>query len=589
MKVKEEDYKLVESILLDKKGEFNSLQRKFIELTETKTIIAGPGAGKTTTLAAKIVIFLKNLKATNSKDGVCIITHTNVAVNEINSALLKAGVGTISHPHFIGTIHEFFNRYCVFPYFKYKYKHNDLLFDNEGKSDLEYYKTFVGIKKPWINQDKFKRFRDSLPERISKSELFVNEDNKLNLYNTTKWDKFESYRELMLDAKMSRKLNGLLTYDDTFLFSEIFLAEDRFKEVLRKRFKYIFLDEFQDTHPKGMNLLEKLFNTPNNVFQKIGDPYQTITFNQQMPIVREEDIFRINITNRFGSEIAEHLNVIMPESQMQSIHREKKSFTPIILLYKDKNDIYNTYKDIIQEHEELDANFKGSNKRDKVLVLERKWASDVKAGSKYKQKKQKRLLSKNEALKTTIFDFVIKRIINEGGNLLEVKKWLNNHSQVLSLNKLLIKIIKGNIDEEKVKLKNLINSFLEERGSTNITISNNLFEKLKDITIDNEVWDVKIDDEDDIFTIHSVKGETLRSVLLVDYEAKHLTNVLLHKYGIFKEGKYQFTHQNLLYVAMSRVTHLFVFAIEESDLTSEARAALEQKWRIVEIKSTVEV
>ncbi|MGE8080052.1 UvrD-helicase domain-containing protein [Peribacillus loiseleuriae] len=591
MQVKEEDYNLVESILLDKNAEFNNLQREFIELLKTKTIIAGPGAGKTTALAAKIVILLKHLNRTKSKDGVCIITHTNVAVNEINNALLKAGVGTISHPHFIGTIHEFFNRYCVIPYFKYKYKHNDLLFDNEDKSDLEYYKTFVGIKKPWINQQKFKRFRDSLPERISKSELFVNEDNELNLNNTTNWDKFESYRELMLEAKMSRKSNGFLTYDDTFLFSKIFfLAEDRFKEVLRKRFKYIFLDEFQDTHPQGMNLLEELFNTPNNVFQKIGDPYQTITFNQPMPIVREEDIFRINITNRFGSEIAEHLNVIMPESQMQTIHKDKKSFIPIILLYKDKNDLYTTYKDIIQEHEEFDANFKGSNKRDKVLVLERKWASDVKAGSIYKEKKQKRLISKNEALKTTIFDFIIKRIINEGGNLSEVKEWLNNHSQVLSLNKLLIKIIKkGNIDEDKIELKNLINAFLEERGSTKINISNNLFEKLKDITIDNEVWDVKIDNEDDIFTIHSVKGETLRSVLLVDFEEKHLTNVLLHKYGILKEGKYQFTHQNLLYVAMSRVTHLFVFAMQESDCTSEVKAVLEKNWKIEEIKAPVEV
>nr|WP_079991299.1 UvrD-helicase domain-containing protein [Heyndrickxia oleronia] len=589
VQVKEEDYKLVESILLDNKAEFNSLQREFIELLETKTIIAGPGAGKTTALAAKIVILLKYLNMTKSKDGLCIITHTNVAVNEINSALLKAGVGTISHPHFIGTIHEFFNRYCVIPYFKYKYHHNNLLFDNEDTSDLGYYKTFVGIKIPWINQDKFKKFKDSFPERISKSELFLNEDNELNLYNTTNWDKFESYRELMLNAKMSRKSKGFLTYDDTFLFSKIFLFENRFKEVLRKRFKYIFLDEFQDTHPQGMNLLEDLFITPNNVFQKIGDPYQTITFNQPMPLVREENIFRINITNRFGNEIAEHLNVIIPDSNIRSILEVKKSFTPIILLYKDKNDIYPTFKKIIQEHEEHDANFRGSNKRDKVLVLERKWASDVKAGVLYKEKRQKRLISKNEALKTIIFDFIIKRIVYDGGTLSEVKEWLKNHSQVHLLNKLLIKIIKkGGIDGTEIELKNLINVFLEERGSSKININNNLFKKLKDITFEIQVDEHK-EDEDDIFTIHSVKGETLRSVLLVDFEEKHLTNVLLHKYGTSQEENYEYTHQNLFYVAMSRVTHLFVFAMQESDCTSEIKKVLEKKWRIEEIKSTVEV
>lgn len=590
VQVKEDDYKLVESILLDNKAEFNSLQREFIELLETKTVIAGPGAGKTTALAAKIVILLKYFNMTKSKDGLCIITHTNVAVNEINNALLKAGIGTISHPHFIGTIHEFFNRFCVIPYFKYKYHHNNLLFDNEDTGDLGYYKTFVGMKIPWINQDKFKKFRDSFPERISKSELLLNKDNELILYNNTNWDKFEKYRELMLDAKISKKSKGFLTYDDTFLFSKIFLFEDRFKEVLRTRFKYIFLDEFQDTHPQGMNLLEDLFITPNNVFQKIGDPYQTITFNQTMPLVREEDIFRINITNRFGSEIAEHLNVIIPGSNIQSILEVKKSFTPIILLYKDKNDIYPTFKKIIQEHEEHDAIFRGSNKRDKVLVLERKWASDVKAGVLYKEKGKKRLISKNEALKNIIFDFIIKRIVYEGGTLSEVKEWLKNHSQVQLLNKLLIKIIKkGGIDGSEIELKNLTNVFLEERGSSKININNNLFKRLKDITFEMQESAENKEDEDDIFTIHSVKGETLRSVLLVDFEEKYLTNVLLHKYGTSQEENYNYTHQNLFYVAMSRVTHLFVFAMEESDWTSDIKKVLEKRWRIEEIKSTAEV
>lgn len=589
MQVKEEDYKLVESILLDKKGEFNSLQREFIELFETKTIIAGPGAGKTTALAAKIVILLKNLKAINSKNGVCIITHTNVAVNEINNALHKAGIGTISHPHFIGTIHEFFNRYCVFPHFKYQYHHENLMFDKEDKSDLEYYKTFIGREKPWINQDKFKKFKDSLSERISKGELFLNEDNVLNFHDTTNYYKFEDYKDLMFAAKFSRKKEGFLTFDDTFLFSKMFLLDTKFKAILRNRFKYIFLDEFQDTNPQGMELLEDLFITPNNMYQKIGDPYQTITFNQQIPQVNEENVFRINITNRFGNEIAKQLNVIIPESSIRSNNGEK-SFTPIILVFKDKDDIYPIFKSIIQEHEKLDLDFKRSERRDKVLVLDRKWTSNVKAGASYIEKKQKKLVSKNEALKTIIFDLIINKIVYEGGKLSEVKKWLKNHALVLPLNKLLIKIIrKGSIDEEKNELKSLINALLKERGSSEIDINNNLFEKLKDTAFQNQAFDEKIDVVDDIFTIHSVKGETLRSVLLVDFKGKHLTNVLLHRYGVTKDGTYEFTHQNLFYVAMSRVTHLFVFAMEESDLTAETRAALEGKWSIVEINSPVEV
>lgn len=84
-----EEYDLVETILLNG-NHFNSQQREFIELFESKTIIAGPGAGKTTSLAAKIILLLRYLNYSGSREGVCIITHTNVAVNEINTATSKS-------------------------------------------------------------------------------------------------------------------------------------------------------------------------------------------------------------------------------------------------------------------------------------------------------------------------------------------------------------------------------------------------------------------------------------------------------------------------------------------------------------------
>lgn len=314
MQFKERDYELVEKILLGDRH-FNSKQREFIELNESKTIVAGPGAGKTTALAAKIALFLKNLDSINSMDGVCIITHTNVAVNEINIVLIKAGIGSIDHPHFIGTIHEFFNRYCVIPFFKFKFKHNGLIFDNEHESDLEYYKTFLGRKYTWMNDG----VKEAISRRIKKSELFLNkENNTLDLYNSSDWDKFERYKVHMLEAKFFRKKQGFLTREDTFLFSSIFLLESRFKEMLRNRFKYVFLDEFQDTTPAGTILLEDIFGTSNNIFQKIGDPYQTISYNQPMPDIDEQQVFKLSITNRFGREIAEHLNIIMPNANIQT-------------------------------------------------------------------------------------------------------------------------------------------------------------------------------------------------------------------------------------------------------------------------------
>jgi superfamily I DNA/RNA helicase len=579
---KESDYELVEKILL-KDGHFNSKQREFIELEKSMTIVAGPGAGKTTALAAKIALLLKNLKNVNSMDGMCIITHTNVAVNEINNVLIQARIGSIDHPHFIGTIHEFFNRYCVIPFFKYKFKHNGLIFDNEHKSDLIFYKSYLGRKNSWMNKPRFKGVRDAVAERTYKSELLYNkENNTLDLINSSNWDweKFNRYKDQMLKAKIARKKQGFLTHEDTFLFSSIFLQESRFKEMLRKRFKYVFLDEFQDTSPDGILLLEELFGTKSNIFQKIGDPYQTIIYNQPMPKIDEKQVFRLNITNRFGKEIANHLNILIPDANIQT-NPDKKSFPPIILLYKNENEIYSSYKKIIREYEEMSQSFKKSNKEDKVLVLRKEWTSLVKNGEEYKEKKQKKLKSINETIKSIIVDFITKKVVADSETLSDAKLWVSKHNKIDQLNSILIKVLRseGLTSSVKYKLKDFINILLEEKGVKKININNSIFDKLEtslslpDVMIDEE-------DSDDIFTIHSVKGETLRSVLVVDFDKKPLTKILLHRYGISDDHSYSYTENNLLYVAMSRVTHLFIFALHQDNWTHEVREKLQTNWII---------
>lgn len=580
MQIKEVDYELVEKILL-RDGHFNSKQREFIELNESKTIVAGPGAGKTTALAAKIALLLKNLNTINSKDGVCIITHTNVAVNEINNVLSKARVGKVNHPHFIGTIHEFFNRYCVIPFFKYKFKHNSLIIDSEHESDLEFYKTFLGRKNAWMNKPQYKGVKDAIAERIHNSELFLNrENNTLDLYNSTGWDKFERYKAQMLEAKFSRKKQGFLTHDDTFLFSSIFLLEKRFKEVLRYRFKYVFLDEFQDTTPAGTILLEDLFGTENNIYQKVGDPYQTITFNQPLPDIDEQHVFRLNITNRFGNEIAQHLNVIMPNANIQT-YPEKRSFAPVILLYKNEEEIYPEYQKIIREYEDKDQSFKESGKEDKVLVWAKNWSSLVKKGVPYKEKKQKKIKSVNDILKSLIIDFIVKKIVADRDNLSEVKLWISNHHKLTQLHTILINIIKNGLTSTiKDELKQFINELLQEKGMGSINTRNNIFNQIETILFNRQQEDEE--NTDDIFTIHSVKGETLRSVLVVDFNEKPLTNILLHRYGVIDNDNYLYTNHNLLYVAMSRVTHLFVFAMHIDDWTDKVQEKLKTGWEIRE-------
>ena len=62
-----------------------------------------------------------------------------------------------------------------------------------------------------------------------------------------------------------------------------------------------------------------------------------------------------------------------------------------------------------------------------------------------------------------------------------------------------------------------------------------------------------------------------------------LTNIMFHRYGILADAEYRYTDHNLLYVAMSRVVYLFVFAIHKDVCTDEVRDKLQDDWIIREV------
>ncbi|GEM05519.1 hypothetical protein HMI01_25070 [Halolactibacillus miurensis] len=574
-----EEYNLVEDILLNG-NHFNRQQRAFIELFESKIIIASPGAGKTTSLAAKIILLLRYLYENGSRDGVCIITHTNVAVNEINTALQKAGIKSVSHPHFIGTIHEFFNRFCVTPYFKKEYGHNALVFGGPENNDKQFYKRYIGIKKSWIKQEKFRGFHKSIVNKIYNNPIFYNEKSeKIDMINRDNWAKFEKYKQDMIEAKLSRKMRGFLQYDDTFLFSKLFLNDLKFKSVIRNRFKYVFIDEFQDTTVEGIILLKEIFNDPKNVIQMVGDPYQTIMYEQPMPTLQENQLYRMNLSNRFGNAVALPLNQIMPEANIQ-VKEGKESFKPIILVYQEEQSIYPAYKNILDEYERENSIFKECDKADKVLIRNKGWASRVKEGVTYSKKKTNKRISKNVQLKNLIIDFICGEIIDEQMQPQDLKEWVINHPKIHEMNNILLNILKCNLnDDRKKQIRDIINCLLTEKNQETINVNNSLFRECESILHSNEYIEENTSkDINDIFTIHSVKGETLRSALIVNFDKGPLVDILLHQYGILDEINYKYTDRNLLYVALSRVTCLFVFAIHEDELTDEARERLSIHW-----------
>ena len=89
-----------------------------IRSMDTLDIEACPGSGKTTLLVAKLAILAR--KWTESRCGLCVLSHTNVARREIETRLgnTAAGQRMLGYPHFFGTIHGFVNEFLALPWLR---------------------------------------------------------------------------------------------------------------------------------------------------------------------------------------------------------------------------------------------------------------------------------------------------------------------------------------------------------------------------------------------------------------------------------------------------------------------------------------
>ncbi|HHY0507534.1 TPA: UvrD-helicase domain-containing protein [Vibrio parahaemolyticus] len=89
-----------------------SERRIVIDNWSNINVVACPGSGKSTVLLAKLLLMSKRMPFEDGK-GICVLTHTNVAIDEIKSKLGgKAGV-LFNYPNYFGTIQSFVGKFLL--------------------------------------------------------------------------------------------------------------------------------------------------------------------------------------------------------------------------------------------------------------------------------------------------------------------------------------------------------------------------------------------------------------------------------------------------------------------------------------------
>ena len=103
MNITNRDIEWTERLLLPDGCHFNDERRAFIRCAGSCDVVACPGSGKTTALLAKLLILATRMPFPDGR-GVCVLTHTNVAIDQIKGSAVAVSEVLFRHPNFFGTI-----------------------------------------------------------------------------------------------------------------------------------------------------------------------------------------------------------------------------------------------------------------------------------------------------------------------------------------------------------------------------------------------------------------------------------------------------------------------------------------------------
>lgn len=291
VEITDDDIAYAEKLLLPVGSKFNDERRAFIRCMESRDVVACPGSGKTTALLAKLLILARKMPFKDGR-GICVLTHTNVAIDEIKEKARIASASLFRYPNFFGTIHSFVGAYLAIPAYVDLFGHRDIKIDDEFyrvQSNIEFNKH--GLEQNGAIYSQLKKRLEGIkrPEqRALKQEFFNNLEFKFedgyvsycrNKRTVVKGKKkpSKSYGPIH-SAKYGLLERGYLRYKDIFSLGELHVSNNKdISFPFQKRFAFLFIDEMQDSDESQIKILESVFRQDSEmIIQRIGDPNQAI-------------------------------------------------------------------------------------------------------------------------------------------------------------------------------------------------------------------------------------------------------------------------------------------------------------------------
>lgn len=310
---------------LDYLKELNDVQRDAVTNTDGPVmVIAGPGSGKTRVLTFRIAYLLEKGVQPSA---ILALTFTNKAAREMKERIEKLA-GEQARQIWAGTFHSLFSRILRIEAEKIGYPSDFTIYDTEDtKSVLSEIIQTMNLDKNAYNVNAIRARISSAKSNIITPKIYeMDGDLRAQDEMSRRPFIYKIYARYVEKCRQS----GAMDFDDLLLQLYRLFREnpDQVVEKYRKKFRYILVDEFQDTNHLQYQIVRQLTKydgSPENVCI-VGDDAQSIysfrgaTISNILDFEKDFDhvkVFKLEQNYRSTDHIVEAANEVITYNSRQ--------------------------------------------------------------------------------------------------------------------------------------------------------------------------------------------------------------------------------------------------------------------------------
>lgn len=246
--------------------DLNPVQREAVtHVFGPMLILAGAGSGKTRVLTHRIAYILEQQHA--QPDQILAVTFTNKAANEMKSRVEKL-LGISVQNLWIGTFHSISARILHYEASHIGYQSHFTIYDTEDQeSQIKRIMAFLNISRETLTPSHVQYVISNAKNRLLDARQFEKSAHDF---------RSQLIAKIFWEYEVALRRNNAFDFDDLIIKPiEIFTAHPMILEKYQERFRFILVDEYQDTN-KAQYYWIKLLAKKHHNLCVVGDEDQSI-------------------------------------------------------------------------------------------------------------------------------------------------------------------------------------------------------------------------------------------------------------------------------------------------------------------------